>query len=147
MEWYQVVKLPSATILCFFRLLFIGRKRQGLILEKKRLDRVVSETKARCVRRNGYDYQHDAFGCKWMHIMRLHTNLPLFLSSSFPLQPPIIIYLSLYLPSMKQINCFMSPRRDGATTATTASNNQLFCKRFFPPTTLYLQKLDRYPAE
>jgi hypothetical protein len=40
MEWYQVVKLPSATIPCFFRLLFIERKRQGLILSRNRLDRV-----------------------------------------------------------------------------------------------------------
>lgn len=40
MEWCQVVKLPSATIPCFFRLLFIERKRQGLILSRIRLDRV-----------------------------------------------------------------------------------------------------------
>nr|DAE57034.1 MAG TPA: hypothetical protein [Caudoviricetes sp.] len=40
MEWYQVVKLPSATIPCFFLLLFIERKRQGLILSRNRLDRV-----------------------------------------------------------------------------------------------------------
>nr|DAH47492.1 MAG TPA: hypothetical protein [Caudoviricetes sp.] len=44
---------------------------------------------------------------------------------------------------MKQINCFMSPRRDGATTATTTNDNQMFSQRFFPPTTLYLQKLYR----
>nr|DAM16140.1 MAG TPA: hypothetical protein [Caudoviricetes sp.] len=35
MEWCQVVKLPSATISCFFCLLFIERKRQGLIFEQK----------------------------------------------------------------------------------------------------------------
>nr|DAT83092.1 MAG TPA: hypothetical protein [Caudoviricetes sp.] len=40
MEWYQVVKLPSATIPCFFLLLFIERKRQGLILSRNHLDRV-----------------------------------------------------------------------------------------------------------
>nr|DAI18505.1 MAG TPA: hypothetical protein [Caudoviricetes sp.] len=39
MEWHQVVKLPSATISCFFCLLFIERKRQGLILSRIRLDR------------------------------------------------------------------------------------------------------------
>nr|DAH60286.1 MAG TPA: hypothetical protein [Caudoviricetes sp.] len=43
MEWYQAVKLPSATIPCFFRPLFIERKRQGLILRKKRLNRVAFE--------------------------------------------------------------------------------------------------------
>lgn len=58
-------------------------------------NRMVIETKEGYVRRNGCDYQRDAFACKWMHMMRLHTNLPLFLSSSSPLQPPIIIYLSL----------------------------------------------------
>ena len=126
MEWYQVVKLSSATIPCFFRLLFIERKRQGLILGKKRLDRVVRETKR--LRPSA-----DAFECKWMHMMRLHTNLPLFLSSSSPLQPPIIIYLSLYLPSMKQINCFMSPRRNGETTATTTNDNQMFCEIVLSP--------------
>ena len=47
------------------------------------------ETKVGCVRRNSCDYQRDAIECKWMHMMRLHTNLPLFLSSSFPLQPSI----------------------------------------------------------
>nr|DAY84628.1 MAG TPA: hypothetical protein [Caudoviricetes sp.] len=40
MEWCQVVKLPSATIPCFFRLLFIEKKRQSLILSRNRLDRV-----------------------------------------------------------------------------------------------------------
>nr|DAG11599.1 MAG TPA: hypothetical protein [Caudoviricetes sp.] len=40
MEWYQVVKLPSATITCFFLLLFIRIKRQGLILSRNCLDRV-----------------------------------------------------------------------------------------------------------
>nr|DAR49259.1 MAG TPA: hypothetical protein [Caudoviricetes sp.] len=40
MEWYRAVKLPSAAILCFFLLLFIERKRQGLILGRSRLDRV-----------------------------------------------------------------------------------------------------------
>nr|DAI88125.1 MAG TPA: hypothetical protein [Bacteriophage sp.] len=40
MEWYQAVKLPSATIPCFFLLLFIKRKRQSLILSRSRLDRV-----------------------------------------------------------------------------------------------------------
>lgn len=51
MEWCQVVKLPSATIPCFFLLLFIKRKRQGLNLRKNRLIAGLIETKARCVRR------------------------------------------------------------------------------------------------
>ena len=40
MEWYQVVKLLSATIPRFFLLLFIERKLQGLILSRNRLDQV-----------------------------------------------------------------------------------------------------------
>ena len=94
MEWYQVVKLPSATIPCFFRLLFIERKRQGLILGKKRLDRVG-------LRRNGYDYQHGALACKWMHMMRLHTNFPLFLPSSSPYNPYYYLSISPTPPSNK----------------------------------------------
>nr|DAF66881.1 MAG TPA: hypothetical protein [Bacteriophage sp.] len=43
MEWCQVVKLHSVTIPCFFRLLFIERKRQGLILSRSRLDRAEFE--------------------------------------------------------------------------------------------------------
>nr|DAT88820.1 MAG TPA: hypothetical protein [Caudoviricetes sp.] len=88
MEWYQVVKLPSETIPCFFRLLFIERKRQGLILGKNRLDRVVSETKR-------LRLSADAFECKWMHMMRLHTNLPLFLPSSSPYNPYYYLSISL----------------------------------------------------
>nr|DAR75201.1 MAG TPA: hypothetical protein [Caudoviricetes sp.] len=83
------------TTLCdysvLFCLLFIGRKRQSWFLNRSRLDWVAFES----------DCQRDAFECEWIHMMRLHTNLPLFLPSSSPLQPPIIIYLSLYLPSMK----------------------------------------------
>nr|DAF63366.1 MAG TPA: hypothetical protein [Siphoviridae sp. ctvI513] len=94
MEWHQVVKLPSATIPCFFRLLFIERKWQGLILGRKRLDRVVSEAKR-------LRLSADTFECKWMHMMRLHINLPLFLPSSSPYNP--YYYLSIFLtpPSNK----------------------------------------------
>nr|DAK96108.1 MAG TPA: hypothetical protein [Caudoviricetes sp.] len=34
---------------------------------------------------------------------------------------------------MKQINCFMSPRRDGTTTATTTNDNQMFCELVLSP--------------
>nr|DAE79528.1 MAG TPA: hypothetical protein [Caudoviricetes sp.]DAQ27767.1 MAG TPA: hypothetical protein [Caudoviricetes sp.]DAT71715.1 MAG TPA: hypothetical protein [Caudoviricetes sp.]DAT92237.1 MAG TPA: hypothetical protein [Caudoviricetes sp.] len=43
MEWCQVVKLPSETIPCFFLLLFIRGKRQGLDLSRSRLDRAEFE--------------------------------------------------------------------------------------------------------
>nr|DAJ64418.1 MAG TPA: hypothetical protein [Caudoviricetes sp.] len=61
MEWYQVVKLPSATIPRFFLLLFIRRKRQGLNLRKNRI--IIawqSETEAK----NDCDYRKNAFECK-----------------------------------------------------------------------------------
>nr|DAE71795.1 MAG TPA: hypothetical protein [Caudoviricetes sp.] len=45
MEWCLVVKLPSATIPCFFLLLFIRRRRQGLNLRKNRLIAGLIETK------------------------------------------------------------------------------------------------------
>ena len=80
MEWHQVVKLPSATIPCFFRLLFVGRKRQGLILSRSRLDRVAFgliwlRLPAWCVRMQ-MD-AHDAFA----------SNLPPFLPPLSPTTP------------------------------------------------------------
>lgn len=125
MEWYQVVKLPSVTIPCFFRLLFVGRKRQGLNLRKNRLIEGQIETKAK----NDCDYRKDAFACKCMHMMRLHANLPPFLP---PLSPttPITPYNPPNSP-LKQINCLRPPRQNGATTATTESDNQMFFKGSF----------------
>nr|DAO91955.1 MAG TPA: hypothetical protein [Caudoviricetes sp.] len=55
-----MVKLPSATIPCFFLLLFIRRKRQGLNLRKNRLIAGQIETKAK----NDCDYRKNAFECK-----------------------------------------------------------------------------------
>ena len=70
---------------------------------------------------------HDAFA----------SNLPPFLP---PLSPttPITPYNPPNSP-LKQINCLRPPRQNGATTATTENDNQMFLQRFFPPTTLYLQ--------
>lgn len=49
----------------------------------------------------------------------------------FPLQPllPPIIPLT---PPLKQINCLRPPRQNGATTATTRNDNQMFRKGSFP---------------
>lgn len=130
MEWYQVVKLTSATIPCFFRLLFIERKRQGLIWSRNRLDRV-------------------SFGLIWLRLsarcvcMKMDANdafafnLPPFLP---PLSPttPITPYNPPNSP-LKQINCLRPPRQNSAATATTENDNRTFSQRFFPPRTLYLQ--------
>nr|DAH47491.1 MAG TPA: hypothetical protein [Caudoviricetes sp.] len=97
MEWCQAVKLPSATIPCFFRLLFIERKRQGLILGKKRLDRVVSETKRlRLLHTKRYEsYQLIRMVCVGIFVYQ-SSSLPSFF---FPLQPLLLsIYLSISLP-------------------------------------------------
>lgn len=106
MEWYQVVKLPSATIPCFFRLLFIERKRQGLILGKKRLNRVVSETKRlRLLHTKQYElYQLIRMVCVGIVVYQ-SSSLPFFF---FPLQP---LLLSIYLSNspLKQINCLRPP--------------------------------------
>lgn len=130
MEWYQVVKLPSATIPCFFRLLFIERKRQGLILGKKRFDRVVSETKRlRLLHTKRYEsYQLIRMVCVGIVVYQ-SSSLPFFF---FPLQP---LLLSIYLSNspLKQINCLRPPRRNGATTATTENDNQLFCEKILSP--------------
>ena len=114
MEWCQVVKLPSATIPCFFLLLFIERKRQGLILSRIRLDRVafgliwlrLSEWCV-CMQMDAIiAYQAirivpvDTNGMRWYHGIQIFP--PFF--PLFPLQPllPPIIPLT---PPLKQINC------------------------------------------
>ena len=51
----------------------------------------------------------------------------------FSIMQETALYIHHVFPSMKQISCFMSPRRDGATTATTANNNQLFCEKVLSP--------------
>lgn len=135
MEWCQVVKLPSATIPCFFRLVFIERKRQGLILSRNRLDRVAFgliwlRLSARCVCMQIdaiIAYQAirivpvDTNGMRWYHgILIFPPFFPLF-----PLQPllPPIIPLT---PPLKQINCLRPPRQNGETTVTTKNDNQMF---------------------
>lgn len=71
-------------------------------------------------------------------VMRLHSIFPPFFPL-FPLQPLLPPIIPLTPPSLKQINCLRPPRQNGATTATTENDNQMFLQRFFPPTTLYLQ--------
>jgi hypothetical protein len=83
MEWCQVVKLPSATIPCFFLLLFIRGKRQGLDLRKNRLIAGLIETKANHMRRNGCDYQ--------CHVVVQRKN-----SQSSPLSSPSFPYNPYY---------------------------------------------------
>nr|DAL24465.1 MAG TPA_asm: hypothetical protein [Caudoviricetes sp.] len=81
MEWCQVVKLPSATIPCFFLLLFIRGKRQGLDLRKIRLVTGQIETKAKRMRQNGCDYQRKVV----LHCKNIQSS-PLS-SPSFPYNP------------------------------------------------------------
>nr|DAU19835.1 MAG TPA: hypothetical protein [Caudoviricetes sp.] len=94
MEWHQVVKLPSATIPCFFRLLFIERKWQGLILGRKRLDRVVSEAKRlRLLHTKRYEsYQLIRMVCVGIFVYQ-SSSLPSFF---FPPTTPYY-YLSISL--------------------------------------------------
>nr|DAM15160.1 MAG TPA: hypothetical protein [Caudoviricetes sp.] len=111
MEWCQVVKLPSATIPCFFRLVFIERKRQGLILSRNRLDRVAFgliwlRLSARCVCMQIdaiIAYQAirivpvDTNGMRWYHgILIFPPFFPLF-----PLQPLLPPIIPLTPPSNK----------------------------------------------
>lgn len=135
MEWCQVVKLPSATIPCFFRLVFIERKRQGLILSRNRLDRVAFgliwlRLSARCVCMQIdaiIAYQAirivpvDTNGMRWYHGILI---FPPFLP---PLSPttPITPYNPPNSP-LKQINCLRPPRQNGETTVTTKNDNQMF---------------------
>nr|DAW00476.1 MAG TPA: hypothetical protein [Caudoviricetes sp.] len=58
------------------------------------------------------------------------SNLPPFLP---PLSPttPITPYNPPNSP-LKQINCLRPPRQNGATTATTKNDNQMFYKGSFP---------------
>nr|DAQ31032.1 MAG TPA: hypothetical protein [Caudoviricetes sp.] len=141
MEWCQVVKLPSATIPCFFLLLFIERKRQGLILGEKRLDRVVSETKRlRLLHTKRYE--------SYQLIRMVCVGIVVYQSSSLPFFffPPITpyYYLSISLSPFHETDKLFhvpTPRwRDNCDNG----KRQLFVLRwFFPPTTLYFQKPDR----
>ena len=135
MEWYRAVKLPSAAILCFFLLLFIERKRQGLILGRSRLDQWENQAKAERVRRNRCDYcipsdTNRTSWYEWYALVSWNTNLPPFLP---PLSPttPITPYNPPNSP-LKQINCLRPPRQNGATTATTENKNQMLWKGSFP---------------
>lgn len=114
MEWYQVVKLPSATIPCFFRLLFIERKRKGLIFGRKRLDRVVLETKwlRLCTYQAIRIVPVDTNGMRW------YRGIPIFLSSFLLLPPYNPLLLSIYLSNspLKQINCLRPPRPANTTS-------------------------------
>jgi hypothetical protein len=111
MEWCQVVKLPSATIPCFFLLLFIRGKRQGLNLRKNRLIAGLIETKARCVRRK--NASTIAFGNGFQIFVPFS---PCFLFPPFvplfplqPLLPPIIPLTSSVLPFSLPV-CLARPR-------------------------------------
>lgn len=121
MEWCQVVKLLSATIPCFFLLLFIRGKRQGLDLRKIRLVTEQIETKAKRMRQNGCDYQRKVV----LHCKNIQSSpfLP-------PLSPttPITPYNPPNSP-LKQINCLRPPRQNGATTG---NDNRMLCKSSFP---------------
>ena len=125
----SVVKLPSATIPCFFLLLFIRAKRQGLNLRKNRLIAGLIETKwIRLLHTKRYEsYQLIRMVC--VGIMVYQSSPPFF--PLFPLQPllPPIIPLT---PPLKQINCLRPPCQNGETTATTRNDNQMFRKGSFP---------------
>lgn len=115
-------KLSSATIPCFFRPLFIERKRQGLILGNERPDRVVFETKwLRLLHTKWYE--------SYQLIRMVCVGIVVYQSSSLPFFffPPITpyYYLSISLtPPLKQINCLRPPR---PANTTSGISRKAFC--------------------